>query len=283
LVVDNNSRDQTREVVEDFCHRRPGLFRYVFEPQQGKSFALSTGVRESKGDVLAFLDDDVVVERAWLQSLTAALNDGEWAGVGGRTLLAQPYSPPRWLVLQGPYSTGRILAALFDLGDKPCELDRAPYGTNMAFRKKMFEKCSVFRADLGPSPDCQIPRPDEDTEFGRRLMAAGERLRYEPSAIVYHPPPEHRAQKEYLLRWWFDYGRALVQEWGRGSAVLGIPRPYFNILRLGTTVMAERLGRWMLSFNPQKRFYNKCWVWVTAGPISEYYHLARSMQPQKDA
>src|SRR5215471_9795294 len=62
LIVDNNSSDRTREVVEEFSHRYPGRFRYAFEPRQGKSYALNVGVREAKGDVLAFMDDDVTVE-----------------------------------------------------------------------------------------------------------------------------------------------------------------------------------------------------------------------------
>ena len=43
LVIDNNSADQTRDVIEDFCHRYPGRFRYLLETKQGKSFALNTG------------------------------------------------------------------------------------------------------------------------------------------------------------------------------------------------------------------------------------------------
>ena len=276
LVVDNNSRDQTREVVEDFCRRHPSRFRYLFEPQQGKSYALNAGIRAARGEILAFLDDDVTVDPRWLDNLTAPLRNGEWAGSGGRTIPTQAFTPPDWLALDGPYSMMGILYAHFDLGDKPRELDQAPYGTNMAFRREMFEKYGGFRTDMGPSPGSEIR--NEDTEFGRRLLAAGERLRYEPSAVVYHPPPEYRIQKDFFLTWWFDYGRALVREWGRGPAVLGIPRPYLNILRLGTTTMAQRIRRWMLALNPQQRFYYKCRVWVTAGQIKEYYRLARSPQ-----
>jgi len=60
----------------------------------------------------------------------------------------------------------------------------------MAYRRKMFEKYGGFRTDLGPQPGDQIR--SEDTEFGHRLLAAGERLRYEPSAVVYHSIPENR-------------------------------------------------------------------------------------------
>src|SRR5438309_3069723 len=62
LVVDNNSTDHTRKVVEEFCHRYPGRFRYLFEAQQGKSYALNSGVREARGNILAFMDDDVIVD-----------------------------------------------------------------------------------------------------------------------------------------------------------------------------------------------------------------------------
>jgi len=281
LVVDNNSSDQTREVVASFSRRYPGRFRYLFEPHPGKSYGLNAGIREARGDVFAFVDDDVAVEPTWLENLTAPLGDGRCAGTGGRTLLAQRYSPPPWLALDGPYGMGGILAALFDLGDQPRELDQPPYGTNMAYRKEMFEKYGLFRTDLGPSPNRDIPRPNEDIELGRRLIAAGERLRYEPSAIVYHPVPENRLQKDYFLTWWLDFGRALVREWGRGPSVLGVPRPYFNILKLATTTMVGRSWRWMLALNPQQRFRNKCWVWVTAGQIKEYYRLARSTQAEK--
>ena len=53
LVVDNNSSDGTGEVVEEFCRRYPGRFRYLFEPRQGKSHALNAGIREAHGDVIA--------------------------------------------------------------------------------------------------------------------------------------------------------------------------------------------------------------------------------------
>ncbi len=276
LVVDNNSSDQTRDVVQDFCSRYPGRFRYVFEPQPGKSFALNAGVYQARGDVLAFIDDDVTVGTHWLQDLTAPLRGGEYAGAGGRTVPACAFSTPDWLGLEEPYSMLHVLCASFDLGDKPRELNEPPYGANMAFRKKMFEKYGLFRTDLGPSPNREIPRPNEDVEFGRRLLAAGERLRYEPSAVVYHPAPENRLERDYFLRWWFDLGRASVREWGRGPSVLGISRPYLNILKLGTIEMAERMGRWILSMSPQQRFYNKCRVWMTAGMISEYRRLLQT-------
>src|SRR5271167_1075373 len=87
LIVDNNSQDQTREVAETFCRRDPSHFRYVFESQQGKSFALNRGIREAQAEILAFMDDDVTVEPDWLYELVNPLLDTQWAGTGGRVYL----------------------------------------------------------------------------------------------------------------------------------------------------------------------------------------------------
>lgn len=273
LVVDNNSTDQTQQVVEEFGVRYPGCFRYLREPNPGKSLGLNAGILASRGDILAFVDDDVTVESTWLRNLTAPLQRGEWAGAGGRILLERDFSPPRWLALDGPWNMGGMLAG-FDLGDKPHELHQAPYGTNMAFHKSLFEKYGLFRTDLGPSPNREIPRPNEDTEFGRRLMAAGEHLYYEPSAVVHHPVPQDRIKKEYFLAWWFDYGRAVTREKGKGAPVWGIPRHFFSIPRMIATHLSTRVWQWLWTLDPQRRFFRKGVAWMSAGQIVEIYRLA---------
>jgi glycosyltransferase involved in cell wall biosynthesis len=272
LVVDNNSNDQTSEVGAEFCRRYPGRFRYVVEPRQGKSHALNTGLRQAKGDILAFMDDDVIVEPTWLGNLTANLHGDEWAGSGGRILPEPGFSPPHWLEIHGRYELGGVLA-LFDRGDKSGELDWAPYGTNMAFRKLMFEKYGGFRTDLGPNRTNEIR--GEDTEFGRRLVAGGERLRYEPLAVVYHPVIEKRLQKEYFLRWYFDFGRALVRELVRTPKMQRRAYLYFSIIRIGTLTMSMKGLRWVLALKPKRRFFYKAQTWRTAGEVVELYRLTR--------
>lgn len=264
LVVDNNSKDQTRSVVEDFSLRYPGRFRYLFEPKPGKSHALNAGIRDARGDVLAFMDDDVTVEPTWLHNLTASLHDHQWAGAGGRILPNWTCSPPHWLPDDSHYATAPL--AGFDLGDQPGELSEPPLGTNMAFRKSLFQDLGGFRTDLGPRPGSEIRA--EDTEFGRRVLAAGKRLRYEPTAIVYHPVSQYRVRKDYYLAWWFDNGRSAVREFGALPGVRcwrGVPLLEFRRLVVWTI-------RWMLAVEPRKRFENKLSVWTNAGRIVESYH-----------
>jgi len=271
LVVDNNSSDRTREVIEEYCRRFPGRFRYLFEPHQGLSHARNAGIREARGDVLAFIDDDVTVEAKCLHNLTAGMHDDKWAGAGGRILAEENFSPPRWLAMEGPYNMGGALFAHFDFGDKPRDLDFPPHGTNMAYRKEMFEKYGGFRTDLGRCGGNTMS--NEDTEFGRRLIGAGERLRYEPSAIVHHPILEDRLKRDYFLAWYFDWGRATMREIGRRPDIWGIPRHYLSVLRYGIHLIPARMVSWAFTFNPQVRFYQKCMVWKAAGEIVEIYRL----------
>jgi glucosyl-dolichyl phosphate glucuronosyltransferase len=269
LVVDNNSSDRTLSVVEGCRRRYPGRFRYLFEPQPGKSYALNAGIRDVQSGVLAFVDDDVVVHPGWLWNLTAPLIQGDYAGSGGRILPEPSFTPPAWLPIEE--IAGSL--AFFDYGHQAKDLDTPPFGTNMAFRRATFEKYGGFRTDLGPRPDSQIR--NEDTEFGRRLIAAGERLRYEPSAIIYHPVQENRSKQSYFLRWYFDYGRATVREWKCGPDILRIPRRCFTFLKIIGTVMPLRTLLWMLALNPKRRFFRKCWVRVTAGQLFELSHQWR--------
>jgi glucosyl-dolichyl phosphate glucuronosyltransferase len=274
LVVDSSS-DDTREVVEGFSRDHPGRIRYVFEGKPGKSNALNTGIQEARGEILAFVDDDVTVEANWLSRLTSAFDDPHCAGAGGRVVLEWTCARPRWLLAKAqrisiPTAGHEVpldgTLAGFDQGDTAGELRTAPIGTNMAFRKAMFASYGHFRTDMGPSRAVSTAT-SEDIEFGRRLLAAGERLRYEPEAIVYHPVWEARVKKAYFLDWWFAYGRAIALEFGPPKAHRywwGVPRYLFRRL-------AGKTMRWILAVHPTERFINKIRVWQVAGEIVEMH------------
>lgn len=267
LVIDNNCTDGTPAVVERFCNAYPTRFRYKFEPQPGKSYALNTGIREARGSVIAFMDDDVTVEANWLWSLTQRVLKGAYSGAGGRILADRDFSAPNWLSIDEPFDLRGILA-LFDLGDEPRDLDRPPIGTNMAYRKSVFEAYGGFRVELGPRPGSEIR--SEDFEFGRRVLGEGVKIRYEPAAIVYHRIPDERLNQHYFLRFFFDLGRADTIEFSaRRPDILGIPRPVLTFLKTTLYLLPKRTLDWQCTFEPRRRFYRKCWVWRTFGEIGE--------------
>lgn len=264
LVVDNNSSDQTRAVIEEYCRKYPGRVRYIFEPKPGLSNARNAGIREATGDIIAFTDDDVSIQPTWLQNLTASLKDGEWAGAGGRVLPEQTFVPPSWLSTEERHALSPL--ALFNPGAEAGRLSEPPFGANMAFRKEMFEKYGYFRTDLGRKPGSLMS--NEDTEFGLRLSNGGERLRYEPSAIVYHPVPYERVQKKYFLDWWFAKGRADIRQFGTPAGAnwycWGFPLSLIRNLVTSTL-------RWMVAVRPGGRFQCKLEVWYVVGEIVEFF------------
>src|SRR5579863_6363284 len=65
LVIDNNSSDDTPGVVEHFARTAPFSTKRVFEPRQGSSYARNRAVREARGELIFFIDDDVIVEPDW--------------------------------------------------------------------------------------------------------------------------------------------------------------------------------------------------------------------------
>lgn len=268
LVVDNNSHDETHSVVDQFRRRFPDRFHYHFEKQQGKSFALNSGVRESSSDVVAFIDDDVEVDPHWLGNLTRGLEGTTWMGVGGRILPELGFVAPNWLETSGTYSLAPL--AVFDRGSVACELAEAPFGTNMAYRREMFTRHGGFRTDLGPLPGTDI-RHNEDSEFGSRLLARGERFWYEPSAVVYHSVPQERVCKAYFLAWWVDKMRADIRQDGipkDGTWYLGgVPSYMYRRVFVWTL-------NWIFALDQKRRFSCKLNLFKVLSTIKECRRLS---------
>ena len=264
LVVDNNSRDQTRTVFEEISCRYPGRFRYLSEPKQGLSNARNSGIHAAGGQIIAFTDDDVTVDPLWLQNLTAPLLMGQWAGAAGRIRLEPGFRPPRWMAITGPLSLGESLVQ-FDRGDQEGPLDQPPFGANMAFRKISFEKYGGFRADLGRCGESLIG--NEDTEFAGRLMAAGERLYYVPSAVVNHPVHQDRVKKGYFRSYYFAHGRSVARQAGQKLPLWRIPRYCLHGIRCKLRWISSLDRKWFLS--TQGRFLCELLVLHTFGEIVE--------------
>ena len=273
LVVDNNSTDQTMATIKSFCCRYPGRFRYLFEPRPGKSHALNAGILGSQGAILAFTDDDITVESTWLERLTAPLCDSVWSGSGGPVILKWSCPRPRWLRMD------MMAAPLvgFHPDRRAGEISEPLFGGNMAFRRAVFEKHGVFRTDLGPSPNHETPRPNEDTDFGRRVLAACDRLFYEPSAVVFHPVTASRLQKAYFLDWWFDKGRADILTVGIPKDVRIIGGVPWRFIRR----VIHWTARWLFALEPSERFSDRLKVQWLLGMIAECRHQSSKTAPSR--
>lgn len=189
LLTDNGSTDKTRDVMNSLVRKKPETYKYYFEPKEGKSNALNLGVQHARGKIVAFTDDDVIVDENWIQALwDTFVEREEIIAVQGRILLQKeierlpPWADPNDLLFSCHYAPGIT-----------------PYygtivaGANMAFRREAFEKYGRFDPRLGPGTSTI----GEETEFGVRLKNAGEKILYQPKAVVFHRYDEQRFTWEY--------------------------------------------------------------------------------------
>src|SRR5260370_20743117 len=102
LVVDNNSKDDTRAVCESFIAKDPRRFRYLFHGTQGKTNALNAGIREASSEILALTDDDLIVAPHWVADIYYAFQEFDCAAVGGKIVPVWNCRNPSWIPCDGP-------------------------------------------------------------------------------------------------------------------------------------------------------------------------------------
>lgn len=201
IIVDNNSDDDTRLVFEEIEKNFETKIRYVFEDKQGIAHARNRGVKEARGEIIAFADDDVIVDKYWIQNIDKAFKEHDDAVcVGGKILPIWEIPKPNWL-----NQTLYAYLALLDYGDSVVHMDTPDiYSANIAVKSEMLKKHGVFDTNLGRMPKKLYC--GEETEFVQRLLNAGEKILYHPLIIVHHCVPAHRISKQYMRQWNFDRG-----------------------------------------------------------------------------
>jgi glycosyltransferase involved in cell wall biosynthesis len=237
VVVDNNSSDDTACIVAHAARNARYPIALLHERQQGKSFALNTGLGASCGDVVALTDDDVLPATDWLTRIVEAFRRQDVTFVFGKVLPRWSCTPPPELLtvpaqdLWGPL-------AIVDYGDEAVDYlaestgQRLPIGANLAFAREALVTIGGWRTDLGKVNNTLIS--GEDHEIFLRVRRYGlYRGYYDPAVSVRHFVPASRLTREYFRRWFFWHGKtqALMLEdlhphleMSRVPRIAGVPR-----------------------------------------------------------
>lgn len=204
IVVDNNSTDQTRDVVESYIAKGHKNLRYILEPKQGVSYVRNTGIAEARAEIIAFADDDVRVTKDWIAKIKRVFDQHpEIDCIGGKVLPEWMGSPPRWL-----NRDHWMPLALLDYGDKPVLINAdnplCLVSANLAVRRRTFLKTGLF------APDLQRVKNGigsmEDAELLERFWRTGQQCLYVPDLIVITGVPVERMTKSYHRRWHTGHG-----------------------------------------------------------------------------
>ncbi|HEY8223967.1 MAG TPA: glycosyltransferase [Pyrinomonadaceae bacterium] len=284
VIVDNNSSDNTREVVLDEAARFPVALKYVFESQQGRSAALNAGINAAQGEIIATTDDDVRLEPNWLINADRALQQLSCDYLGGKALPIWSGSRPKWLPEER--SIHWAVIALLDYGPTPLPLgDYVPIGVNMVFRREAFNRAGLWDNTIGRRAGTLLGQ--EVREWCQRARAAKLKGYYSPDLVVHHVIPADRLTKKYFRNWFYWHGisRAILYEtrgldmeapesteldFSRVPHIAGIPRYMFRtylqsflsmimaLVRADTTAAFEHeLGLWFFAGVVKQRWKNR--------------------------
>ena len=286
IVVDNNSPDDTRGVVERAARTFPVELRYLFEREQGRSPALNAGIRAARGEIVATTDDDVRVPADWLNRAAEGLERLRCDYVGGRVLPIWGGPRPVWLPNRGGKQWAVI--ALLDYGTQPIEFGaRVPLGVNMAFRRSAFDTAGLFDPNTGRKAGTLLGQ--EVREWCIRARAAGLRGFYVPDMWLEHIIPADRLCKAYFRRWfyWRGISRAILYEragldmeaperttldFSKVPHVAGVPRYLYR-------KALSSIGAWLratLKRDAVAAFDHEVWLWFFAGIVKQRWADTRA-------
>ncbi|MCQ9372921.1 glycosyltransferase [Methyloversatilis sp. XJ19-13] len=274
LVVDNNSRDDTRSTVERFCEAHPTLdCRYLFQPAQGLSHARNLGITEARGALIVFTDDDVLPEKDWLRRAMALMHSHDCAAFGGYIAPIWEHAPPAWLTerFHGFIAIRMDTRGPFELG----EADELPFGANMGFRREVFDQLGMFDTALGRKGN--VLAGGEEWDLFRRVQASGGRIIYAPDIRVHHKVEAFRLRKSYFRRWRYQCSRneALSAPLPDANLLFGVPRYLImQLLRAAARTLSMTLSR-----PADEAFRQEMIIWHFMGVISGSRQMSRSRTP----
>lgn len=199
IVVDNNSTDSTAQIVASFASSHPKhAVHYVKEPVQGLSSARNCGIRNAKGDILVFVDDDATVSENYLSCYAQLFESHPEIHAAGGPIIPsyETGEEPAWMT----YHLRRLLTGYLYFGDKlrPFPGDNYPGGGNAAYRKEVFEKVGPYNTSLGRNAGNL--GGGEEKDIFRKMDMQGLEYVYTPDCILYHSIPESKLQEDYFLR-----------------------------------------------------------------------------------
>ena len=265
IIVDNNSNDNTKEIISQYSKKLPNL-TYKFEPQQGLSYARNLGINSAHGSIIVFTDDDVLPEIDWLEQIQNNMEKYNCDACGGYIAPKWETPPPSWLteIFYG------FLAIKTDTnGPRQLSIDdELPFGANMAFRKLMFSKYGFFDTQKGRKGN--ILAGGEDIEMFERIIHANCSVYYFPSIKVTHKVETFRIKKNYFRRWRFQCSKniAMTSSFESSRCIFGIPLYLIN----QTTKTIVKSIYYLITMPQDIAFRQEMIVWHFWGLIAGILH-----------
>ena len=194
IIIDNNSSDNTRLICEEIIYKYKNV-RYAFEGQTGLSAARNKGIKEAKGDILVFIDDDAFMNENYLQEVQSFFDENKnVVFAGGKINPIWNVEKPKWFTDDFASIIGETLYG--DI-DRKLNYPESPLGGNMIFRSSIFDIIGGFNVDLGIKGEKLYL--GEENEICRKIVNLGYDVYYISNAIVDHIVHENKVNQRYIM------------------------------------------------------------------------------------
>jgi glycosyltransferase involved in cell wall biosynthesis len=265
LIIDNNSTDGTASICHRFIENKGHEnFHYFLEEKQGLSYARNRGISESKGEFLAFLDDDAWVDNTYCEKIIEFFTgQPDVSVIGGKIIPLYEGTEPSWMTkFLWP------LVAGLDMGGeiKEFKYSRYPIGANMAFRASVFKQYGSFNVELGRRGKGLEGGEEKDIVY--RLKRDRKKVVYVPSIVARHIIPDSRIQKSYIKSQATGVGTSEKKRLMHEGFKIKMIKTMEELIKILATCILSLF--YLLTFRPDKgimllRFR----VWVIQGFLSQ--------------
>lgn len=270
IVVDNGSRDGTRQVVAEFA-QRPN-YRYIYEPELGLSRARNTGWQNAQGEYIAYIDDDAVADQGWLAKIVEVFETTtpRPGCIGGKVYPIWEAPRPHWL------SDSMVSwLAILDYSDTPVTLDdpRHLVGANIAYPRHLLETMGGFQVSLGRKGNNLLS--NEESLLHYQLVKMGYACIYHPEIVVGHHVQASRLNQTWFKRrlYWQGVSNAILQI-VQESPMLS-RRVFMALCATRRALSPRRLFNLAIPTDDPQRFERKCSAFEQVGYLVGLLGMAR--------
>ncbi len=231
--------DPNEDLIAFYRERLKSDVKIIVSDRFGLSSARNAGVRNSKSEIMVFIDDDAVADERWLGNLVRNYDDPSVIGVGGRIEPLWDKGNPSWF----PEELYWIVGCSYKGLPTKKAVIRNPIGCNMSFRRSVFEKVGYFSTIVGRMGNNLMGH--DDTEFGIRATSKlpGTKILYDPEAVVFHRVSKDRITLKYVMKRSYAEGfsKAFVSNsYETGKSALDTEKNYLQKLFLSTPSLVSQ-------------------------------------------
>ena len=196
LIIDNNSNDNTREIVEKWRNKLD--LKYIFEPKQGLSQARNRGIIEAKTEYIGFIDDDAIADPDWIKNTINIIERDRPQIFGGPIYPFYQSKKPKWFL-------DRYETRSYGEKIKTLDLYENLSGSNIFFKRNIFKIIGWFDPSFGMKGS--VIGLGEESQLQRQAKDRNIRVIYYPNLKVIHLVPGFKVKVAYIIKRCFMVGK----------------------------------------------------------------------------